>query len=163
MKKTVKLAILLLVFALVITQLLLLVNQSNLAITDVHSFTLELNKRGYKIESIGDTKSHLPQEFSVSPNYIKTDKASFCLYVFLSEEEALKARASVSEDGSSIKGQKMRYYINWAGHPHFYQKGNILVEYVGRNPKVLYDMHNMMGRQFAGAKLYELPFKRGGK
>ncbi len=40
--------------------------------------------------------------------------------------------------------------ISWAGYPHFYQKWNIIVQYVGESDEVAAILENILGAEFSG-------------
>ena len=40
--------------------------------------------------------------------------------------------------------------IEWVSKPHFYKKGSIIVNYVGEDEKILDDLKDIFGTQFAG-------------
>ena len=42
--------------------------------------------------------------------------------------------------------------LSWISYPHFYKKGNIIVQYIGKNEKIISNLQNILGKQFAGIK-----------
>jgi hypothetical protein len=126
------------------------------------AFVKELENRGYSIEhttKVAEDK----WDFDVPRQTVATDRAIFSIYEFSSEEDAIKAASYISPSGSSIRKPKQSIFISWSGLPHYYCGGKLIVLYVGRSPKILYDMRNIMGKQTAGAKWYEVLLSNKGK
>ena len=40
-------------------------------------------------------------------------------------------------------------FIRWTSKPHFYKSGNVIVEYIVENAKVISDLNRIMGKPFA--------------
>ncbi len=53
----------------------------------------------------------------------------------------------VSADGTQVGKSKPR----WVGTPHFFQKGRLLVVYLGDNTRTMELLKTVLGPQFAGA------------
>ncbi len=60
------------------------------------------------------------------------------------EQEARKVDSQAKYIGDSGS-------IGWISTPHFYKKGNIIVEYVGTEKAVITGLQELYGPQFAGA------------
>ena len=60
----------------------------------------------------------------------------------LAEGEAEK----ISPDGSTVGGSK----ISWIATPHFFNKGKVIVLYLGTNQTLLDSLNALLGPQFAG-------------
>lgn len=82
------------------------------------------------------------------------------LYVYIydnnekMEKDALNIDGSgfvycgTSADGKTAAATKG----GWISDPHFYKKGNIIVQYVGINEEIICDLKDIFGEQFAGDK-----------
>lgn len=44
----------------------------------------------------------------------------------------------------------LREYLHWEGAPHLYQRGRLIVVYVGDDPELMDTMEDILGEQFAG-------------
>ncbi|MDF2521046.1 MAG: hypothetical protein K0R84_1674 [Clostridia bacterium] len=140
----------------------LMLTRDDKGLKDKASLIEELESRSYRLKEVKQAAED-KQAFGVPRQSIVTDKAVFTVYEFNSEEEAKLNASYISPGGSSIKTPNMSWYITWANHPHYYQSGKMIVLYVGRDAKVLYDLRIIMGKQNAGAKWYEILLSRRGK
>jgi hypothetical protein len=48
--------------------------------------------------------------------------------------------------------QKNVLFVSWVSYPHFYKKGCLIVQYVGKNENIISDIEDILGEQFAGFK-----------
>lgn len=162
MKRVLKGLLSIIVVIAAVSAVFLMLTKDGKGLSDKTALIEELESRSYRLQEVKQAAGD-KQDFGVSRQIIITDKAYFTVYEFNSEEEAKLNASYISSSGSSIKTPKMSRYINWANHPHFYQSGKLIVLYVGRDVKVLYDLRIIMGRQTAGAKWYEMLLSRRGK
>ncbi|HSD04382.1 MAG TPA: hypothetical protein VLB45_01340, partial [Nitrosopumilaceae archaeon] len=84
--------------------------------------------------------------FSVPTKVISVGGADVQVFEFASEQDAVAATQTVSEDGTEI-GTSI---IRWIGPPHFYTQGKLIVLYVGDNSEVTSLLEDFIGPQFAG-------------
>lgn len=68
------------------------------------------------------------------------------VFQYRSAAQAASQAAAVSADGGTVGTAK----IQWAGAPHFYRTGKLLVLYVGEDRRVLKVLQAVLGAQFAG-------------
>jgi hypothetical protein len=40
--------------------------------------------------------------------------------------------------------------ISYVSDPHYFKKGNMIVQYVGENQKIINQLEKILGKQFAG-------------
>ena len=71
------------------------------------------------------------------------------IYEYRSNEIMENFASKINSDGSQI-GDAL---VDWIGPPHFYKKGNILVQYVGENKEIIKVLEKILGKQFAGIKI----------
>jgi hypothetical protein len=74
------------------------------------------------------------------------------IYLFSSNRKMEKDAKRIDSDGGGYSNGSKKVYVNWGLTPHFYKKGNIIVLYVGGNEKVISDLKEVFGEQFAGGK-----------
>lgn len=84
--------------------------------------------------------------FFVPTLVIKANDEMIQVYEFSSGIEAEAASEIVSKDGTEI-GLSV---IRWMDEPHFYNKGKLIVQYIGHNPETLSLLESLLGNQFAG-------------
>jgi len=84
--------------------------------------------------------------FAVPGKVIKVLGEDVQVFQYAHETEMEAQAAQVSPDGSTVGTTK----IQWMAPPHFYQRGTLLVVYVGDNHKVLKALEEVLGQPFAG-------------
>ena len=58
----------------------------------------------------------------------------------------------IDSDGSGYSNGFKSVEVSWSSPPHFYKRWSIIVQYVGKNEKIISDLKNILGEQFAGFK-----------
>jgi hypothetical protein len=104
------------------------------------NFIQELKDTGYTVVKEKENATHT--FLSVYPTYYKVDDKKLAIYEYNNEEEAKKDSKTISNGGYGIGGAK----ISWVDVPHFYQKGEIIVSYIGSDNKLLYDLGMILGK-----------------
>lgn len=85
--------------------------------------------------------------FGASGQEMQVDGETVQAYQYNDSTTAQADAGNISADGMSIKGTG----VSWAGPPHFYQSGNLIVLYVGSTPQILNALSGVLGPQIAGA------------
>lgn len=94
--------------------------------------------RGQKPKEIKNEKDEAQNSyFSVNARYVKVGDETIFVFEFEDAETASSQAETISKDGYTIADKK----ISWADEPHFYQKGNLIVGYIGKDEKLLFDLH----------------------
>ncbi|QHE52689.1 hypothetical protein [Pontibacillus sp. HMF3514] len=105
--------------------------------------TEELEKVGVDFTIIENNEK---DEFlSVVPKLIKLNEDFILIYEYQTNKEMEKDASKIHGDGNIGLAR-----IEYISSPHFFKKGNIIVQYVGRNKVILNQLENMFGNQFAG-------------
>jgi len=110
---------------------------------DYASFIDAFEKKGITanmIEILDDSS------FSVPTIVIELNGEMIQVYEFPSEIDAKNASETVSKDGTEI-GLSI---IRWMDEPHFYNKGKLIVQYIGHTSEMLSLLESLLGNQFAG-------------
>jgi hypothetical protein len=84
--------------------------------------------------------------FSVPGRVITVNGEQVQIYEYANEDDANAEAARISPDGGAV-GNTM---VDWIAPPHFYQKGQIIVLYVGTSTTVINILEMTLGTQFAG-------------
>jgi len=84
--------------------------------------------------------------FSIPGFVVLVNGEPIQVYEFFSETKTLEASLLISHDGTEIGTSVIR----WIDEPHFYSKGNVIVQYIGHNPEMLNLLDSLLGNQFAG-------------
>jgi hypothetical protein len=84
--------------------------------------------------------------FSVTGQVITVNGEQVQIYEYANEVDANAEAARISADGGTI-GNTM---VDWIAPPHFYNKGQLIVLYVGTNTSVMHILEMALGSQVAG-------------
>ncbi len=113
------------------------------AVADQATLLAALQAQGAKIE-VGDL---IAQDFfSAASQTVKVNGADLQVFQYENATAMEKDASQVAPDGTSI-GTSMPL---WAGPPHFYKAGRIIVLYLGSDQAILGLLDTLMGPQFAG-------------
>ncbi len=103
----------------------------------------ELKVMKYRIEEIKPSQDGVGTSFfSVIPKRIQTNGQGIIIYEFENSSTAKLEAQTISKDGNIVGN----HFIEWADIPHYYQQGNLIIEYVGNNKKLLYDLKQVAGK-----------------
>jgi len=112
-------------------------------VIDYHSLVKALQSRGLEVQYIKEIDDSM---FTVPTKVISVAKTEIQVYEFDSELSTKAAKDTVSYDGTQIGLNS----IKWMDAPHFYNQGEIIVQYIGHNPEILNLLDSFLGKQFAG-------------
>lgn len=74
----------------------------------------------------------------------------FDVYLYQNNKAMENDSKNLSDDGSSYGNNTPSVKIDWTNFPHFYKKGNIIVQYIGEDEKIISDLQSILGEQFTG-------------
>ena len=86
--------------------------------------------------------------FSVPGHVLVVEADDLQVYEYRSSDAAAADAAKISPSGSPI-GTSMP---NWMRPPHIYRKDNVILIYLGENPRVRSTLESQEGSQIAGAR-----------
>jgi hypothetical protein len=114
----------------------------------VNEFVNQLRSKGYEFE-IKDVEKHF---LSGKRQILKLKDDQIDIYLYSNSEDMENDSNRVDSGGCSYSAAEegKSVEISWASYPHFYKKGNIIVQYVGENKKIISDLKDALGGQFAG-------------
>lgn len=78
------------------------------------------------------------------------EKENISVYLYESSEKMEEDASYINEGGTSYNNGKNATEISWISLPHFFQKDNIIVLYVGEDLEILNILKEVVGVQFAG-------------
>lgn len=113
--------------------------------TDYQSLIDKLRAGGVSVDPAADGRLSQPF-FSVPGRLVVVAGDPIQVFEYENTEAAESESRRVSPNGASV-GTTM---ITWAGAPHFYKNGRLVVIYVGSNEEVLEALEKVLGPQFAG-------------
>ena len=113
------------------------------------SFLEIFDKSGFEY-TIGE-KNNSDSFFSVERQYILIGEDIISFYEYETNEAMELDAACVDRGGCSINVPGRSVCISWVSLPHFYKKGNVIVNYVGENEQILNFLEANYGKEFAGS------------
>lgn len=101
----------------------------------------------YQQNAVVEPKDEVLQPlFSVAGLRISVNGGDVDVFEHSSAAVAYEESLRVSADGSQVGNAA----ISWAGAPHFYRTGKLIVLYVGKDQNVINVLEAALGKQFAG-------------
>ena len=85
--------------------------------------------------------------FSVDAQVLNAYGEDIQVFEYDSRDDAL---SDVDESGLTPEGQFETILVTWIATPHFYQRGNLIVLYVGENSDIIPILEGLLGPQIAG-------------
>lgn len=149
MRKLSKYAILLFLSLLMFSMFISCSNKKNSKNTfDIEQFANQMKAKNYKFELKDVEKDFLP----TTKKRMIIDKEAIDIYLYNSNKEVENDAKRIDDGGSMYSNGIKSVNVSWVSYPHFYKKGNIIVQYVGENKKIISDLKEILGEQFAGYK-----------
>ena len=125
---------------------------------DLEQFEIEIKSKGYEYqrqdleEGLLATTSqylHLKDNLMIDGKQVILYDTEIVVYSYENSKDMEKNASLLNEDASIInKDQPIE--VNWSKTPHFYKKEKIIVQYIGDDGKIINDLNEIMGEQFAG-------------
>lgn len=110
------------------------------------NFIDEMNSKGYDLK-VKDVEKDV---LSGTRKRTYNDKLIFDVYLYENNKSMESDSKNLSNDGSKYENSKTSVVVDWSNTPHFYKKGNIIVQYIGEDEKIISDLQSILGEQFAG-------------
>jgi len=107
-----------------------------------------MKAKNYKFELKDVEKDFLP----TARKRMIIDKEAIDIYLYNSNKEVEKDAKRIDNGGCEYNNGSKSVNVRWSLYPHFYKKGTIIVQYVGENEKIISDLKDIFGEQFAGYK-----------
>ncbi len=107
----------------------------------LEQFQNEMKAKNYNFEIIDVDK-----DFLQAPRKrmkIGTDVVD--IYLYNSNKSMEKDAKGININGGGYSRGNKLIKVDWIAPPHFFKKGNIIVQYVGKNEKIITDLKNVMG------------------
>lgn len=112
----------------------------------IDNFIDEMNSKGYDLK-VKDVEKDL---LSGIRKRAYNDNLVFDVYLYKNNKSMENDSKNLSDDGSRYENSTSSVVVDWPNAPHFYKKGNIVVQYIGEDKKIISDLQNILGQQFAG-------------
>ncbi len=112
----------------------------------VHDFVSDLDKKGYKT-----TVKEADKDFLNATRvrvHMKTEVLD--VYTFSNTRMMHEESGYIHKDGCGYDNGRDGIKISWVSYPHFFKKGDIIVQYVGEDQGTVELLEEILGNQFAG-------------
>ena len=126
---------------------------------DLEQFENEINSKGYEYKKQDLQEGlltpisqyiHLDDSVEIDGKQVILYDTDVTIYSYEDNEEMEKEASTINKDASEISRADNTIQIKWSKTPHFYKKGKIIVQYIGDDEKIISDLKEIMGEQFAG-------------
>lgn len=118
-------------------------NEKKLDQIDYDMFMRLIKDMHYQIEELAPDTMPL---FPVSGLPLEINGETAIVYEFKTNAEAEYQTSNIEGDGYHVG----KAWVSWMDTPHFYQRGRLIVIYVGNTGLILDDLKNIMGKQVYG-------------
>lgn len=113
------------------------------AADDVAGLTEMLKASGAEVTLVGPA----PDSFLTGEGTtLQVNGQEVQVFEYEDANQAENDSSQISSDGAQIGDNPVR----WAGTPHFYRSGKMIVQYIGDDQSVLQLLDDVLGPQFAG-------------
>lgn len=114
----------------------------------IEQFTKQMKAKNYSFKVENVPKDHF---LPTTRRMMVIDKESIFIFLYANDKEAKADSKRVDAVGCGYNNGHDAINVSWTSTPHFYRKGSMIVQYVGTNEKIISDLKDIMGRQFAGS------------
>lgn len=114
----------------------------------IDQFTKQMKDKNYSFKVENVPKDHF---LPATRKMIVIDKEMVFIFLYANDKEAKADSKRIDTMGASYTNGSHSVQVSWSLDPHFYRKGSIIVQYVGSNKKIISDLNDIMGKQFAGS------------
>jgi len=121
-------------------------NNSDVNNYGLEEFIAELKAKNYDFTLKEVGKNFLP----TTRKRISIGDEAIDVYVFKNNKGMEKEAAKIEPSGFGYQSKTKAVKVSWISVPHFYKKGRIIVQYIGENEKIIADLKEILGPQFAG-------------
>jgi len=113
---------------------------------DAPSLVASLREQGLQVKQIfNEADDYETSLFSEKAKHLLVNGFPVLVYEFKTKPQAVEEMKTVSKKGYQI-GETM---MGWVERPHFYQKGRLIVGYIGKIPIILDVLEKSLGNPLA--------------
>ena len=114
---------------------------------NINQFQNEMKARNYNYEIKDVPEDFLP----TTRKRMIFDNKAIDIYLFSSNKNMENEASHIDSGGCQYDNGSKAVNVSWVSYPHFYKKGNIIVQYIGEDKKIISDLKAILGEQFSGA------------
>lgn len=109
-------------------------------------FQKELSLKNYNLQTKDVGQDFIPTK----RKRMSIGNENIDIYSFSNPAKMERIATNIDKSGCSYNDGNKIISVSWALPPHFFKKGNIIVLYSGENEKIVSDLKDILGNQFAG-------------
>ncbi|WBW98341.1 hypothetical protein [Oceanirhabdus sp. W0125-5] len=120
---------------------------------DINKFESEMKAKNYELKIINVKQEFLP----TTRKRMIIGEEAVDIYLYGNNKKMENDAKNIDSGGCEYtsKGDILNSVkVSWISEPHFYKKGKIIVLYVGTNEKIISDLKEIFGEEFAGTEKY---------
>lgn len=118
------------------------------------TYNLEQFENAMKDEGYNFEIQDIDLEFlSTTSKRMVFDDIVLDIYVFRSNKKMEKEARNIHRDGWGYSNGSEAMQVDWVSAPHFYKKGELIVQYIGEDKNIISDLEDILDEQFAGQTL----------
>ncbi|WP_353894129.1 hypothetical protein PRVXH_000906 [Proteinivorax hydrogeniformans] len=114
----------------------------------IESLKVDLEEKGYIVSSYETEEFFIPTK----TKRLKVNEETLYIYMFRSKLKMETAASQIDPNGAHYTSGSKVKSVSWVKPPSFYKRGRIIVQYFGEDEKVISDLTDILGEQFAGVK-----------
>jgi len=121
---------------------------------DVEKFEVEMKAKNYEFQLMHVKKDFIP---TIRKRMIIGAEA-IDIYLYSNNKKMEKDSKNIDSGGCEYISTGVfsrNVSVSWVSEPHFYKRGKIIVLYVGTNEKIISDLKDIFGEEFAGVDKYK--------
>jgi len=118
---------------------------------NVEKFKIEMKAKNYEFQLIDVENDFLPTK----RKRMVIGEETIDIYLYSDNKKMEKDAKNIDSKGCQYTSTGVfsrSVNVSWVSYPHFYKKGKIIVLYVGTNEKIISDLKDIFGEEFAGIK-----------
>jgi hypothetical protein len=114
----------------------------------------------FRLKEFEDTMKNIGYEFEIQDaqqDFLPTTRKRMIfnhialdIYLFSSDDNMECEANNIDSGGCGYDNGFKAVNVCWVSFPHFYKKGNLIVQYIGEDEKIMSDLTDIFGEQFAG-------------
>ncbi|MGE5628059.1 MAG: hypothetical protein ACM3X7_08050 [Solirubrobacterales bacterium] len=113
---------------------------------NIEQFKNAMKDKGYNFEIKDVQQDFLP----TTRKRMMIDDEAIDIYLFSNDENMENEASHIDSGGCSYSNDSKSLNVSWISFPHFYKKGSLIVQYIGEDKKIISDLKDILGEQFAG-------------
>lgn len=121
------------------------VNESQITY-DLEDFEIAIGDKGYVYKIDDAQQDFLP----TTRKRMIFEQEVIDIYLFDNEQKMEKEANYIDPSGCGYDNGSTAIKVSWVSYPHFYKKGNLIIQYIGEDDNMISDLEDILGEQFVG-------------